>query len=450
MTYPAAKLVQVKGKWYVQVTIPPDLRPAFNERKQERRSAGTADRAEAERRLHGLAGQIYAQFDEKGKVWSPLAVAAARLQAVLPGGLNWEPHEWQEEDLRQQIDDVRGRAMMVLHLPNPGMRDPEEGMVISRMQDDVQPAYEEFEEQLEAHRATANETGGMKLSEAAAAYFASQTFKRQRTRLDYERGVKKFVAFAGDVALASITAQQGSSFAAELGKTASRNTLQRDIGAVRLVLGHAAEQGWLQSNPFLGLRLANKGKAPVARKSIKRSDLERLFSLSMPEQDRICLGILASTGMRLDEAALLDWDDIKVESGIRYFDLSRVNKIVKNFRSQREIPVPSMLELGPAVTGRLFSYRTDVDGKAQNAASKALMRHVRKIREDLADARITVHSLRHTYKDLLRDAAVPVDVQEFIMGHTGSNEGSRYGSGPSLAVKATAMNAVDLGFLKNP
>ena len=55
MAYPAAKLVQVKGKWYVQVTIPPDLRAGFNERKQERRSAGTADRAEAERRLHGLA-----------------------------------------------------------------------------------------------------------------------------------------------------------------------------------------------------------------------------------------------------------------------------------------------------------------------------------------------------------------------------------------------------------
>ena len=130
--------------------------------------------------------------------------------------------------------------------------------------------------------------------------------------------------------------------------------------------------------------------------------------------------------MTLDEAALLDWDDIKVEGGIQYFDLSRVNKIVKNFRSQREIPVPNMLKLGPAGKGRLFSYRSDVDGKAQNAASKSLMRHVRKIREDQADSRVTVHSLRHTYKDLLRDAAVPVDVQEFIMGHTGSNEGSRF------------------------
>lgn len=367
---------------------------------------------------------------------------------MLPGGVNWDHHQWQDEDLRQQIDDVRGRAMMILNMPNPGMRDPEDGLSLARMQDEMQPAYEEFEEQLAAHHATPKKTGGMKLSEASAAYFGSQTFKRQRTRHDYERGVKKFEAFAGDVDIASITAQQGSSFAAELGKTVSRNTLQRDVGAVGLVLGYATEQGWLQSNPFLGLRLANKGKAPVARKSIKRSDLEKLFSLPMPEQDRLCLGILASTGMRLDEAALLEWDDLKVENGIRYFDLSRVNKIVKNFRSQREIPVPSVLELGPESKGRLFSYRTDQDGKAQNAASKALMRHVRKIREDQADARITVHSLRHTYKDLLRDAAVPIDVQEFIMGHTGSNEGSRYGSGPSLAVKAKAMNAVDLTFLK--
>ena len=88
MAYPAAKLVLVKGKWYVQVTIPPEIRPAFDNRKQERRSAGTADRAEAERRLHGLAAQIYAAFDEKAKVWNPLAVAAATLQELLPGGVN--------------------------------------------------------------------------------------------------------------------------------------------------------------------------------------------------------------------------------------------------------------------------------------------------------------------------------------------------------------------------
>lgn len=208
-----------------------------------------------------------------------------------------------------------------------------------------------------------------------------------------------------------------------------------------MVLGYAAEQGWLQSNPFIGLRLSNKGKASVARKSIKRSALEKLFQLDMPAQDRLCLAILATTGMRLDEAALLEWEDIKTEGGIRYFDLSRVNKIVKNYRSEREVPVPSALQLGPAGSGRLFTYRKDLDGKAQNAASKALMRHVRKIRENSNDVRITVHSLRHTFKDLLRDAAVPVDVQEFIMGHTGSNEGSRYGSGAMRCMTDCAAEA---------
>lgn len=448
MAYPAAKLVLVKGKWYVQVTIPPEIRPAFNNRKQERRSAGTADRAEAERRLHGLATQIYAAFDEKAKVWSPLAVAATKLQGLLPGGVNWDPQQWQDEDIREAVDDVRGRALMVLHLPDPGRRDPEESWGIAGMKEAVAPAYQYFEEKL-VEQSVVAKSGGMKLSEAAEAYFKSHSFNGERTRLDYERGVKKFVAFAGDVDITTITAQHGSSFAADLGKTASRNTLQRDVGAIRLVLGYAAEQGWLQSNPFIGLRLSNKGKAPVARKSIKRSDLEKLFRLDMPAQDRLCLAILATTGMRLDEAALLEWEDIKTEGGIRYFDLSRVNKIVKNFRSEREVPVPFALQLGPMGSGRLFNYRKDLDGKAQNAASKALMRHVRKTRENPDDVRVTVHSLRHTFKDLLRDAAVPVDVQEFIMGHTGSNEGSRYGSGPSLAVKAKAVNAVDVSFLQN-
>ena len=61
--YPASTLSLIKGKWYVSVTVPVGLRPAFNNRIQVRVSTGTSDRSEAARRQHDKAEAIYKQFD---------------------------------------------------------------------------------------------------------------------------------------------------------------------------------------------------------------------------------------------------------------------------------------------------------------------------------------------------------------------------------------------------
>ena len=51
--------------------------------------------------------------------------------------------------------------------------------------------------------------------------------------------------------------------------------------------------------------------------------------------------ILITTGMRLDEATLLSKSDIKVEKGIRHFDLTEA--LVKNAGSARKVPVPTVI-----------------------------------------------------------------------------------------------------------
>jgi hypothetical protein len=61
--YPASTLSLIKGKWYVSVTVPVGLRPAFNNRTQVKVSTGTSDRSEAARRQHQKVEGIYEQFD---------------------------------------------------------------------------------------------------------------------------------------------------------------------------------------------------------------------------------------------------------------------------------------------------------------------------------------------------------------------------------------------------
>jgi len=67
MTYPAATLVSRHGKYYVSVTIPQELRPAFGNGNStnKRLSTGTSDKDLAVLKLHKLTTEIYRLFDQK-------------------------------------------------------------------------------------------------------------------------------------------------------------------------------------------------------------------------------------------------------------------------------------------------------------------------------------------------------------------------------------------------
>ena len=203
-------------------------------------------------------------------------------------------------------------------------------------------------------------------------------------------------------------------------------------------------EGIAEHNPFLGADLKSLGANEVAKsyQPFEKDELEKLFALPMPDEDRLLLSILISTGMRLDEAALLTWDQIRSEDGIRYFSLmdsDNVNVIVKNQGSLRKVPIPDVLTLPKKAEGRLFTYNLDADGKANKMASKRLMKHVRTVTKMETK---TIHSLRGNLKDLLRDADVSKELNDFITGHSSGDVAGKYGSGFSLQKRYVAINSV--------
>ncbi|WP_300019510.1 DUF6538 domain-containing protein [uncultured Roseobacter sp.] len=62
--YPATTLALNKGKYYVLLTIPADLRSFFSGRKQLKRSTGTSDLNIAKRKQHEISVGLYAQLDD--------------------------------------------------------------------------------------------------------------------------------------------------------------------------------------------------------------------------------------------------------------------------------------------------------------------------------------------------------------------------------------------------
>jgi len=230
----------------------------------------------------------------------------------------------------------------------------------------------------------------------------------------------------------------------------AHKTIRSSVSAVSALLEWCERNRLLKLSPFVNLKLANYGKAAQSYRPMEKQELHQLFQLGMTAQERTLLSLLITTGMRLDEAALLTWERVKEVDGIRYISLMQDGSeavIVKNTQSNRLIALPDSLTLPERAAGRLFDYRVDNDGKAENAASRALMKIIRQVSKDKMKV---VHSLRGTLKDLLRDAGVSKEVNDFITGHSQGGEAGKYGSGPSLETKYKAVNSVEHPWLKAP
>jgi integrase len=275
------------------------------------------------------------------------------------------------------------------------------------------------------------------LSVAAREYLETDPYGPAKTTRDCELSLSQFQDFTGDMVLTDLTAVMIHRYAEHLGATKSRKTIAKKISYVKRLFDHGVRKGWVPHNVFVGIVLDKKvGRAMESYIPFASDELTELFSQDMAPHLRSLLSILITTGMRLDEAALLDWEDIKEDQGIGYYDLT--NSIVKNKGSQRRVPVHSSLSwITTGKAGQMFpEFTRDKDGKAQASASKALMPLIRRVTEDKAKV---VHSLRGNFKDMMRDAGVSKEVNDFITGHASGDVAGQYGSGPSLRVRKEAV-----------
>ncbi|KMW58438.1 Integrase [Candidatus Rhodobacter oscarellae] len=236
-------------------------------------------------------------------------------------------------------------------------------------------------------------------------------------------------------------------FAEVIGKDKSKKLISKKLGYVRRMVDYAVRKGWVPVNVFAGIKLdKNLGTEKQSYLPLTDDELAMLFGMDMPVHLRRLLSILVTTGMRLDEAALLSWDDVKHDKAqdVTYFDLTA--SLVKNKGSERRVPVHSALSwIAAGRTGQMFpEFPRDRDGKTQSASSKALMPLIRRVSREKSKA---VHSLRGNFKDMLRDAGVSKEINDFITGHSSGDVAGNYGNGPSLHVRKEAIERLVFPFL---
>ena len=431
-----------KGKYYVSVTVPKQIEPLFKN-KQIRRSTGTSDFALAKQRQHALADEIYRYMDG---VWK-----AAR-------------QEWQSEMKKDQVFFAEGFAE-TLGLYREGfdterhlnyLQDEAHTTLRNHFRGKQDAKSDEFAAALHLITRSVDQpikepqkAGDDTIKGVLPTYLDGRNWTRQKTKDAARRQIERFVGMIGNLKLDQIEKSHAYDYAQALDEAGyAHKTIRSSVSAVSTMLEWCERKRLIKLSPFVNLKLANYGTAAKSYRPFDKPELHQIFSLDMPAQERTLLSILITTGMRLDEAALLTWERVKEVDGIRYISLFEEGSdavIVKNSQSNRLVALPDCLKLPERATGRLFDYRADRDGKAENAASRALMKVIRQVTDDKMKV---VHSLRGTLKDLLRDAGVTKEVNDFITGHSQGDEAGKYGSGPSLETKYKAVNAVDHPWLK--
>lgn len=387
MSYNPSSLVCLKSKnymWYVQVTKPLELQHGTH--KQIRRSTGTPHLREAERRQHRITEQIYKEFD-------------------------------------QEIE----------------RRKPQPKLTFTYLTDDPDPLY-----QYRPRPIIPKKNASLRLSRVAPRYRDERKWPRQKTRNAYISYIQEFIGVVGDLQIDEIKKRHAYEYARYLDQCCfSNSTVGTRVRAVGGMLSWCEKNGLIDDHSYRNIQLSDFGYPGRPYKPFPLEELKKIFGQVMPDQERHCMSLLATTGARLDEIALLTWDQIKSAGKIAYLDFT--DAIIKTPGSQRLVPLHPRLALPPRSSGRLFTYPAGQDGKSQNNASRAMMPIIRSAVGE--DDRKALHSFRGTFKDMLRDAGVSKELNDFITGHGQGDVAGGYGQGHSLEKRFEAISRIDVAFL---
>ena len=256
------------------------------------------------------------------------------------------------------------------------------------------------------------------------------------------------------------------------GQSAARyDAAQKNLAILKSIFEYAVELEWREDNPTekVVLRLPRKEKIRQARNKgyepFTTEELQKIFNAplytgcqddergaetpgpNIIRRHRYWVPLIALfSGMRAGEILQLEKGDIKGSGNdVTYFDVddepwaegTGVEKRLKNENARRKVPFhPELKRLGfldyvqSQPEGRLFpDAPAGSGGKLSDHFSKRFAYFLKKRGVWVARKKV-FHSFRGTFTDCLKDAQVPLDMREAILGWGPAGKmDARYGSG---------------------
>ncbi len=289
------------------------------------------------------------------------------------------------------------------------------------------------------------------LSDALARYLADKA-REPKFERDTTRVIETVFSCVGDLPLESYTREHARTIRDTLAIGCKSSTVERRLDILIAVFNHAKREFHLKGfeHPFAGLPIQGQGSDTKVREPFTTTELVAIASACRAKNDdrRHILALQLDTGARLGEIVALRTSDVNLDTSVPYIHIRPYGSIhtLKTKQSERRVPL-IMYSLwaaqraienarGPYLFPRYTSDTAIKATHASNTLNQWLREHLKLTK--------TTHSLRHSMQDRLRDAGVPVDIREVLLGHGSRSVGERYGQGFSLEVLRDAMTKVSL------
>ncbi len=177
-----------------------------------------------------------------------------------------------------------------------------------------------------------------------------------------------------------------------------------------------------------------------SRKSYEANYIQNVFLNSnalsgLNDEAKALFYIMADTGARVAEITGLMPEDICLDTPIPYIHIrSNDRGGLKNLHSERQIPL-----VGSALYGaKMFPQGLNRYAKG-DTASTAINKYLRQHDLNPSEGN-SLYSLRHAFKDRLRDVQAMEEVIDNLMGH--KSRGPKYGRGHILETKLEWLNKI--------
>ncbi|RVL09074.1 site-specific integrase [Sinorhizobium meliloti] len=260
--------------------------------------------------------------------------------------------------------------------------------------------------------------------------------------------------------LEKLAMNEAAKRAAELNlKPMSGKNVNKVLGFVRAFWNWAKANYDVASNPFDGLNVKISGKARDERQPFTLAELSAIVKSPVytgcqsiryhnspgdliPSDNGVYWVPLVGlfTGCRSGEIIQLRTEDVKIEGGIAYIEVTDDGDdlSLKNSGSRRRIPVHKTLkEIGflrfaerqrKLGHKRLFpDFPKAKDGTYSTAYSRKFSNLLKAI--GIKHNKISFHSFRHSFEDACRNSRIPLDFVNALQGHAQQGMAGRYGNG---------------------
>ena len=288
------------------------------------------------------------------------------------------------------------------------------------------------------------------MSDLAAEYISV----RQIDSKPIQVALRSLFAVVGDRDVRSYTREDARAFLQELNLSGNKtSTLRKRLICVGAIINYAYQELEVEKrNPFSKMIIAGEGRDAVKRGTFTTEQLidgyQQAFTSSSNVQ--LLFPILGETGCRLAEIVGLRVEDIDLNKRILHIRPNDKRRL-KTTGSERSLPLTetAYLALTKALEYSneewLFPRYIKEDGCYATHASNALAKWTKR------RWGMTAHSLRHTFRDRLRAAEVPLEAIDQLGGWSSiSTIGSSYGQGYPLEHLRKYMDAIELDIMHGP